>query len=227
MTNEEEKILDEGNDITLEEAAEEAKELQEETQDEGRAIERREDVDLEGILERQILRGGLRGAADPNMIQKHIDNFLAMLCGETPVDSNVRTSAEYWLKRLATGEGEGSTKKIYIHPITIQKTSGAITYSLSFFIFNNSKTAFTFTTFKEYIDTISTPGSNVRFNCSGGYSNTTKTFAVSFLAKSTDPNMYFMVGYDTTSKSQDYASDTWDNVFGTPAEFIDGVNAIN
>ena len=117
MTNEEEKILEE-EDITLEDAAEEAEELQEETQDEGRAIEipieRREDADLEGILERQVLRdGGLRDAADMNMIQKHIDNFLAMLCGETPVDSNVRTSTEYWLKRLATGEGSGSTKKIY------------------------------------------------------------------------------------------------------------------
>lgn len=105
MTNEEEKILEEENDITLEEAAEEAEDLQEEAQDEGRAIEipieRREDASLEEILERQVLRGGLRGVGHPEMIQKHLDNFLAAIAGETPVDTNVRTSTEFWLKMIA------------------------------------------------------------------------------------------------------------------------------
>lgn len=164
MTNEEEKILEEENDITLEDAAEEADELQEETQDEGRAIEipveRREDANLEEILERQVLRGGLRGAADPNMIQKHIDNFLAMLCGETPVDSNVRTSAEYWLKRLATGEGSGSTKKIYWHTIYFQRggTEGqpAVSRVRGFMVvLNNSSTPLTSDSF---LDLLKTPG---------------------------------------------------------------------
>ena len=124
MTNEEEKILeeilDEENDITLEEAAEEAEDLQEE----GRAIEipieRREDVDLDEILERLVLRGRLRGVPDPTMIQKHLDNFLAMICGATPVDSNVRNSTEYWLDQIAKAFGVPATlphvEKIWENP---------------------------------------------------------------------------------------------------------------
>lgn len=127
MTNEEEKIpeeiLEEENDITLEEAAEEAEELQEETQDEGRAIEipveRRED-----ILERQVLRdGGLRDAGHPEMIQTHMDNFLAKIAGETPVDDKPWSSTEFWLNEIANkfgnGDGIGSiwrVKEVWSNP---------------------------------------------------------------------------------------------------------------
>ena len=138
MTNEEEKILEE-EDITLEDAAEEAEELQEETQDEGRAIERREDADLEGILERQVLRdGGLRDA-DPNMIQTHLDNFLAKIAGETPVDDNPRNSKEYWLNKIADwiagkSTDDASTKKLYWHGITVYKSTTPYNQNIRGFI---------------------------------------------------------------------------------------------
>lgn len=40
-------------------------------------------------------------AAPNNMIQKHVDNFLAKIAGETPVDDEVRDSTEYWLNEIA------------------------------------------------------------------------------------------------------------------------------
>lgn len=199
MTNEEEKILeeilDEGNDITLEKAAEEAEDLQEETQDEVKEV--REEIpddvrlDPDEIRERPVLRGGLRGAADPNMIQKHIDNFLAMLCGETPVDSNVRTSAEYWLKRLATGEGAGSTKKIYQHNIFFQRGGTAETTSNSRImgvcvIFNNSSDSITQSDFLSLIDQ---PGTVITVNGLGdevGASSFAGTSPILYLRK--DPS---------------------------------------
>lgn len=54
----------------------------------------------------------LRDAPDPadmNMIHKHVDNFLAKIAGETPIDENVRDSTEYWLKRIAEAGGGGTT----------------------------------------------------------------------------------------------------------------------
>ena len=101
-----------------------------------------------------VLRGGgLRGAADPDMIQTHIDNFLAMLCGETPVDSNVRTSAEYWLKRLATGEGAGSTKKIYWHTVKFVRSGETVYYSCGYIIIiNNDPTPITTSAFYALLD---------------------------------------------------------------------------
>ena len=157
MTNEEEKILeeilDEENDITLEEAAEEAEDLQKEVREEIR-------LDPEDVPERPVLRGGLRGAADPNMIQKHIDNFLAMLCGETPVDSNVRTSAEYWLKRLAEGEG-GSTKKLYRHVVKIS------TYNVCVEVITQSAVAFTTATFAKYLYDIGYQNSSAGLQVNG------------------------------------------------------------
>ena len=53
----------------------------------------------------------LRDAPDPadmNMIHKHVDNFLAKIAGETPIDENVRDSTEYWLNRIAEAGGGGT-----------------------------------------------------------------------------------------------------------------------
>ena len=226
MTNEEEKILEE-EEVTLEEAAEEADELQEETQDEGRAIEipveRREDVNLEDVLERQVLRGGLRGAADPNMIQKHIDNFLAMLCGETPVDSNVRTSAEYWLKRLATGEGAGSTKKIYRHTLLIANIfSGTYRFAISCSVFNNSSTALTKTTFLSYMSAngfveasgnFRTQSPVANFSIAGFIYGTEKLYAFgmdnegAYHSSSSDPIDITTTFNDSSTVIEDYVSE--------------------
>ena len=39
--------------------------------------------------------------ANEEMIQKHLDNFLAKIAGETPVDDTVRNSLEFWLNQIA------------------------------------------------------------------------------------------------------------------------------
>lgn len=45
--------------------------------------------------------GGLRGISTPTMIHTHLDNFLAKIAGEIPVDANIRNSLEYWLNEIA------------------------------------------------------------------------------------------------------------------------------
>ena len=93
--------------------------------------------------------------ADMNMIHKHLDNFLAMLCGETPIDDNVRTSTEYWLKRLADGNG-GSTKKIYWHTIEFKRLGVSVGYIKAYFIILSTQSAaFTSDSFKTLM---ATPG---------------------------------------------------------------------
>ena len=108
MTNEEEKILGE-EEVTLEEAAEEAEELQEEdkteTPEEESAEEARDIREEIRELRQEVeqLRGGLRGVGHPEMIQTHLDNFLAKIAGETPVDDKPRNSTEFWLNEIAKG----------------------------------------------------------------------------------------------------------------------------
>lgn len=71
----------------------------------------------EVVKEEPAKSPGLRGVgdldpADMDMIHKHLDNFLAKIAGEAPIDDNVRDSTEYWLDRIAeiTGGVSGITK---------------------------------------------------------------------------------------------------------------------
>ena len=134
--SEEEKTLEEQTETIIDA-------IENETEDDVReAFEiNKEDGPREALGAPLIKAVGDPEPADPNMIQKHLDNFLAALCGETPVDSNVRTSTEYWLKRLGDGEG-GSTKKIYQHTVSIFNAASLTTrFALGFSYFDNNAEA--------------------------------------------------------------------------------------
>lgn len=185
--------------------------------EEGRAIE----IPIERREDEPVLRGGgLRGIADPHMIQTHLDNFLAMLCGETPIDNNVRTSIEYWLKRLADGEG-GSTKKIYYHPLTFWNSATANRYVLSCVIIDNDPTAYTWDTFKAKIETFAriAPMSGSVYE-SG--ENTLVNVAYAFLNGTI--HTFYGARLDT---SANYVTSVAIENLATPSGFYDGVNAIN
>ena len=47
--------------------------------------------------------------ANENMIHKHLDNFLAKIAGETPIDDNPRNSTEFWLNEIAENLPGGGT----------------------------------------------------------------------------------------------------------------------
>ena len=99
------------------------------------------------------VKAPLRGISTPSMIHTHLDNFLAKLCGETPVDDDVRNSMEYWINELAEGNG-GSTKKIYSHTINLYETSSTVKYILTFMLLSDSATAYTKTTLKTRLSSI-------------------------------------------------------------------------
>lgn len=61
--------------------------------------------------------------ASEEMIQKHLDNFLAKIAGETPVDDEVRDSTEYWLNQIAE---QGGGSEVVANP-TLAGTEAALT----------------------------------------------------------------------------------------------------
>ena len=63
--------------------------------------------------------------ANENMIQKHEDNFLAKIAGETPIDDNPRNSTEFWLNEIAENLPGGGTTVI-ANP-TLAGTEDALT----------------------------------------------------------------------------------------------------
>ena len=139
--------------------------------------------------------------------------------------------ADSRVKSLVEGGTLENAKPIYFHPISIIKRTGDIQYNLGFTILNNTPTAFTFTTFKQFIDNLYTQiGGVVRMICTGYYDNgdsdDRKSGAVSVLAKVTESNIQLLLG-DRNSNSNYISVSTWADLFGEPAEFTDGVNKIN
>lgn len=61
--------------------------------------------------------------ANEEMIHKHLDNFLAKIAGETPVDDEVRDSTEYWLNQIAE---QGGGSEVVANP-TLAGTEAALT----------------------------------------------------------------------------------------------------
>lgn len=182
-----------------------------------------------------VLRdGGDPDPADMNMIHKHLDNFLAMLCGETPIDDNVRNSTEYWLKRLADGNG-GSTKKIYIHPITIagivtnyiKINNTNATGRLSLMIFNNNPESYTPAKLVDYINYLyDNIGSTVRMICSGLVSFGGATYVCNHIYCTALNNFNIAVTNVTTGTADNFSIDLA-NLSPQSGLFDDGVNAIN
>lgn len=101
------------------------------------------------------VKAPLRGISTPSMIHTHLDNFLAKLCGETPIDANVRNSLEYWINELAEGHG-GSTKPIYFHLVFFTRNGpGLAFFQGNMVILNNDPTPITISMF---LDILRTPG---------------------------------------------------------------------
>lgn len=119
-----------------------------------------------------------------------------------------------------------NAKPIYFHPILINKTTGTLQYRVSFIILNNDATAFTFNTFKTFIDNLyESVGDVVRFPCSGFINNGTKKLILACFAKYLASSYIFVGGDDNFGASQILG--IWNDLFETPDEFTDGVNKIN
>lgn len=110
-------------------------------------IEKRETEEEKTILDLADepaikLAPAVPGAPD-NMIQKHVDNFLAKIAGETPVDDNPRDSTEYWLNKIAESRGGGG---LYSHVIKTTDTTAACSV-----VYTSTGTSFTATTFAKWL----------------------------------------------------------------------------
>ena len=142
--NEEEKnvetIIDEiesENDVIIEP----------ETEDDVReAFEINKDGPLAALGAPLIRALGDPDPADMTMIHKHLDNFLAKIAGETPIDENVRDSTEYWLNRIAESGGGGGETKLYMHVIRVRAQNTTHNEGLCQIV-TNDETPFTLDTF--------------------------------------------------------------------------------
>ena len=207
MTDEEKTIEEQTEDILdmmeteddVREALEpdDTPENPEEVQDE--VHELREEIEILKEQIQELRGGGLRGIQTPSMIHKHLDNFLAALVGETPEDTNVRDSTEYWLKKLATGDG-GSTKKIYEHRVRIYKSSPYRRVSMS--IITNDDTQFTIASIPTYIKAIATAiEDNAVIPASGTYNNGSTTLVVAEIGYEYSGSRWYIAGADVTDWS--------------------------
>ena len=123
---------------------------------------------------------------------------------------------------------EQSVKKIYCHPIAINRTSVSnITCRLTMLIFNNTPTAFTMTALQSFLVDIA-PNSG-KLLVSGAYYNgdSQQTFIASYLSYNTVDEYFYLTGIDVSDGSGVYKRGTsLQAIFATEA-IEDGVNPIN
>lgn len=148
MTDEEKTLEEQTEDILdtmeTEDDVREALELDDKPEETDEVRELREEIEELKERVKELRGGGLRGIQTPTMIHKHLDNFLAKMAGETPVDDNPRNSTEYWLNEIAEN---GPGKKVYQHRIIASnKDFGASTvgdYIVSFDLITDTATPIT------------------------------------------------------------------------------------
>ena len=121
-----------------------------------------------------------------------------------------------------------STKKIYCHPITINRNNvNGVTCRLTMLIFNNSADPFTMTTLASFLQELGGQPVAGKLMVSGGFVNSTYTLIASYLVSFN--NYFYIVGID--SKTDDAATvqnvDLNDLFGGGSGGLEDGVNPIN
>ena len=173
--------------------------------------------------------------ANEDMIQRHEDNFLAKIAGETPVDTHVRNSKEFWLDQIGGVAAEweagkstddASTKKIYCHPITLRDDgTGTIRCRITCLIFNNDETAFTKDSLKTFIDALYVINNSAKIMFSGAYYNGTTTCITSYVNRGA--STYNIVGLTPDGAIGTISYSTFESLFPASILLDDGVNAIN
>ena len=151
---------------------------------------------------------------------KDVDDLEIAVAGKTDIAS---------VQALIEGGTISNAKPLYFHPISIIKRGDSIVYYLGFIILDNSPTAYTFTTFKTFIDSLYTAYGTTRMLATGYYDDVDSVNrhcgAVSILAKTGANELQFLMGNKDDGVRTKMG--TWDEIFDTPTEFTDGVNKIN
>lgn len=188
---------------------------------------------IEGSYYKAIMLEGLNFGG----VEKHSVYSIPTLSGSSYVFQNVYgydisidsddnvsvASTAIVYKSTIEGGTLDNAKPIYCHPITIIKPN---TYRLTALIFNNSVTALTLSTFKDFIDNLYTSvGSNARVMLSGAYNTGNGVIIASFIGKS-DAG-YSVYGLDTSGNDKYVTNADFDQIFANDTVFVDGVNKIN
>ena len=122
-----------------------------------------------------------------------------------------------------------STKKIYCHPIKLYGSEGNYIFRLSCLIFDNNKEAYTFDTFKTFVDDLKTKTEGRgAIIMNGTYFNGSTVTITSYFQKDVS-NQYMLVGNNASSGAVvNISSANILDIFPTDkTAFYDGVNAIN
>ena len=173
-----------------------------------------------------VLRGGgLRGVGHPEMIQTHLDNFLAKIAaGDTaPIDTNVRTSMEFWLNEIAgwtAGQStdDASTKKIYRHDLDLY-TSSVISMNASIFSADNTPINTT-TKLTNWFNSIS---GRVDLHVNGGGSvNGTVRENIFLIRKQTEGS--YIVVYTTSSGYGEWSFGNVTSLFNNVGDTVTAIN---
>ena len=167
--------------------------------------------------------------ANEDMIQTHVDNFLAKIAGETPIDDKPRNSTEFWLNEIAkwtAGQStdDASTKKIYWHTVFFERYQAGYAFLQGYcVILTNTSTPITANDFRALLKSPGFVGVviNGRYGPSADPASTNADLCLIF--NQDENNFSITVRSDTTH--QQITNTGLSIVFSTVTDL--GVNAIN
>ena len=142
--------------------------------------------------------------------------------------NELKNIASQQAKELVEAGQTDNAKPIECHPITIRYDAGKLI--LTALIFNNSKTPFTLSSFKQWLDNITEAMESgaSRIMVSGAFENNEKLVVASYLYKIKASGNYGILGQASDNSGVSYAqSTTWEDIFPEGTQFYDGVNKIN
>ena len=147
--------------------------------------------------------------------------------GDAEVTGDASVGGDLVVTGSINNEENPSVKPIYCHPIQIERVEDNIqTAELTMLIFNNSATAFTKTTFLNWLDDLfSTVGSTIRIMASGGWKSSGALMVASYIGKY-GANNYYLMGI-ASSGNASIETLTREEMEEFITSLTDGVNKIN
>ena len=161
-----------------------------------------------------------------DLIQKAINSGEVIIPQELPVTTEATAGQILALDedKEPVWKDEVEVKPIYCHPIVITNASSVL--KITMLIFNNSDTAFTLSSLKDWLDEVAGTGT-ARIMVSGAFVVDSKLVVASNLYKNTADNEYGITGTNTSNAFASLYSASWDVLFPTGTTLYDAVNRVN
>jgi len=177
----------------------------------------------------EIVEGNLTVSGDLTIGGASTFEDTAQFEEDVAMSKDLAVAGDATFQGAINGETNPSVKKIYCHPIAIvysNSDSDGVYARLTMLVFNNTNTAFTKSSFAQWLKDLYDLNSNAKVLTSGALTKDTVTLIASYIRWT--GNAFDLVGINaSTGQNGTFSGISLDSLISANSIFEDGVNAIN